>query len=274
MHSEREVIGASGGRVRLLDIEIDNVDKAEALQRIDGLVAARVPSLVVTPNVDVMMSLQQDAEYRRIYGEAALVLTDGVPLLWAARFLGTPIREKLSGSDVFHDVCALAAARGYRLFFMGGREGAAAEAARIMVARNPGLQVAGVLSPPFGFENDEREMAAVKKVLAEARPDILLLGLGSPKQEKWFDRYSRELGIPLTMGVGITFEYTAGMVPRAPRWMQAAGLEWSYRLWKEPRRLWRRYLVKDPGFFLLVLKARLKRGRNPTPRASGSAPSP
>ena len=134
------------------------------------------------------------------------------------------------------------------MFFLGGREGAAARAAEVMCRAHPGLQVAGVDRPPFGFERDRSECARIDAALTAARPDILLVGLGSPKQEKWADRNSERLGIPVTMGVGITFEYTAGMVQRAPRWMQRVGLEWMFRLAMEPGRLWRRYLLNDPSF--------------------------
>lgn len=245
-------------KVHLLGVEIDNVAKPEALERIARLVEAGRPSLVVTPNVDVLMSLRRDPDFRRIYAGAALVLTDGVPLLWAARFLGTPIREKLPGSSIFADICRMAAERGYRLFFMGGRPGAAQKAADVVRAAHPGVQVVGVYCPPMGFENDEAETARISGLLLESRPHILFLGLGSPKQEKWADRHCARLGIPVTMGIGITFEYTSGIVPRAPSWMQHAGLEWLFRLWKEPRRLWRRYLVNDPGFFWQVLRQKLE----------------
>jgi N-acetylglucosaminyldiphosphoundecaprenol N-acetyl-beta-D-mannosaminyltransferase len=247
-------------KVNLLGVHIDNIDRAGAMERIAALVRERRPSLVVTPNVDHLVNLQTDPEFQEIYRQAALVLTDGVPLLWAARFLGTPIREKLSGSDIFHDLCRLSAERGFRVFFMGGREGAAVVAAQLMRLEHPGLQIVGVYSPPFGFERDAAESARIDVMLTEARPDLLLLGLGAPKQEKWAARNSARLGIPVTVGVGITFEYTAGMVQRAPVWMQRVGLEWLFRLLMEPGRLWRRYLINDPKFFWLVLKQRLGRG--------------
>jgi N-acetylglucosaminyldiphosphoundecaprenol N-acetyl-beta-D-mannosaminyltransferase len=247
-------------KVNLVGVEIDNVDRAEALERISALVRERRPSLVVTPNVDHLVNLQGDPEFREIYRNAALVLTDGVPLLWAASFLGTPIREKLSGSDIFDDICRLAAERAFRVFFMGGREGAAVAASELMRRAHPGLQVVGVYSPPFGFERDAAESARIDSMLTDAQPDILLLGLGAPKQEKWAARNSPRLGIPVTVGIGITFEYTAGMVRRAPVWMQRVGLEWLFRLLMEPGRLWKRYLLSDPRFFWLVLKQRLGRG--------------
>jgi N-acetylglucosaminyldiphosphoundecaprenol N-acetyl-beta-D-mannosaminyltransferase len=140
------------------------------------------------------------------------------------------------------------------MFFLGGREGAAAGAAEVMCRAHPGLQVVGVYCPPFGFERSESESARIDAALTSARPDILLIGLGSPKQEKWADRNAARLGIPVAMGVGISFEYTAGMVQRAPVWMQRVGLEWMFRLAMEPARLWRRYLLNDPKFFWYVLR--------------------
>jgi N-acetylglucosaminyldiphosphoundecaprenol N-acetyl-beta-D-mannosaminyltransferase len=249
-------------KVNILGAEIDNVDRAGAMERIAALVRARRPSLVVTPNVDHLINLQADAEFREIYRQAALVLTDGVPLLWAARFLGTPIREKLSGSDIFRDMCRLSAEHGFRMFFMGGREGAADAAAGLMRLEYPGLQVVGVYSPPVGFEQDADESARIDALLTEAKPDLLLVGLGSPKQEKWAARNSLRLGIPVAVGVGVTFEYIAGIVRRAPVWMQRVGLEWLFRLFMEPARLWRRYLLNDPKFFWLVLKQRLGYGES------------
>jgi N-acetylglucosaminyldiphosphoundecaprenol N-acetyl-beta-D-mannosaminyltransferase len=243
-------------KVNILGAEIDNVDRAGAMERIAALVRARHPSLVVTPNVDHLINLRADPEFREIYRQAALVLADGVPLLWAARFLGTPIREKLSGSDIFGDMCRLSAEHGFRMFFMGGREGAADAAAGLMRLEYPGLQVVGVYSPPFGFEHDAVENARIDALLTAAKPDLLLVGLGSPKQEKWAARNSLRLGIPVAVGVGVTFEYTAGIVRRAPVWMQRVGLDWLFRLLMEPARLWRRYLLNDPKFFWLVLKQR------------------
>jgi N-acetylglucosaminyldiphosphoundecaprenol N-acetyl-beta-D-mannosaminyltransferase len=167
--------------------------------------------------------------------------------------------EKISGSDIFNDICRVGAEKGYRLFFMGGREGAAAQSAEIMQQRHPEIKVVGIYSPPMGFENNKEESDKIAKMVKKAKPDIMFLGLGSPKQEKWYDRFAADLGIPITMGIGITFEYTSGMVERAPVWMQKVGLEWFFRLIKEPKRLWKRYLINDPKFFWLVLKQRFRK---------------
>lgn len=241
-------------KVDLLGVGVDSVTMDGALEAMDRLIRERKPSYLVTPNVDVLVQLQKDRDFKRIYEGASLVVPDGVPLLWAARFLGTPLGEKVSGSDLFVRFCERAAAKGHRLYLMGAMPGVAAKAAEVLTVRYPGLKIVGTHSPSFGFEKNEAECDEIVRRIVEAAPDVLFIGLGSPKQEKWTDRYLARLGVPVTVGVGISFDYVAGTVRRAPRWMQGAGLEWAWRLAMEPRRLWKRYLVNDPVFFWLVLK--------------------
>jgi N-acetylglucosaminyldiphosphoundecaprenol N-acetyl-beta-D-mannosaminyltransferase len=192
-----------------------------------------------------------------MYKKAALVLPDGMPLLWAGRFLGTPLKAKISGSDLFPKLCGSAAQEGYRVFFLGGREDAALKAADELKRISPNLKVAGVYSPPFGFEKNEVEVENIIRMINKACPDILFVGLGSPKQEKFIFRFKDRLKVPVSIGIGVSFEFIAGMVKRAPVWMQYAGLEWFWRLLMEPKRLWKRYLIDNPVFFLLILKQKL-----------------
>jgi N-acetylglucosaminyldiphosphoundecaprenol N-acetyl-beta-D-mannosaminyltransferase len=203
------------------------------------------------------MKLQNDAEFRQIYDNASLVLADGMPLIWASKFLGTSLKEKISGSDLFPKLCKVAAEKGYRLFFMGGRPGAALKAAEVLRDRYPDIQIVGTYSPPFGFENDREENDKIVRAIKNAKPDILFVGLGAPKQEKWIYKYRNDYQVPMSIGVGVSFEFVSGMVKRAPLWMQRVGLEWFWRLMMEPKRLWKRYLVDDPVFFWLVLKQKL-----------------
>ncbi|MGE0708815.1 MAG: WecB/TagA/CpsF family glycosyltransferase [Planctomycetota bacterium] len=239
-------------RVELLGARIHDLAFGEALERISALVAADRRALVVTPNVDHLVRLERDVAFRAAYAAADLVLADGVPLLWACRLLGRPLRAKVSGSDLLPAYAELAAARGHRLYFLGGRPGAAVRAAQVLAARHAGLQVVGIDVPPVGFERDPRLDGAVMARVRAARPDVLFVGLGSPKQELWLAERRLELEVPVSIGVGGAFEMVAGLVPRAPRWMQRVGLEWAWRLAREPRRLWRRYLLEDPRFFALV----------------------
>ncbi len=243
-------------QVELLGVPVHNVTMEEAITRIELLIARGKPAHVVTPNVDHLVKLQHHASFRRAYDAAELVLADGMPLVWASRLLRSPLRAKVSGSDLFVAFAEVAAARGHRLYFLGGRPGAAAGAAEVLEGRHPGLRVCGVDAPPRGFERDPRLNAAVIARVRAARPDVLFVGLGAPKQELWIHGHREALGVPVSIGVGASFDFVAGMVRRAPGWMQQAGLEWLWRLLMVPRRLWRRYLVEDTAF-LYYLSAQL-----------------
>ncbi|MCK9276029.1 MAG: WecB/TagA/CpsF family glycosyltransferase [Syntrophales bacterium] len=246
-------------RIEICGMLIDNVSMSETVNRIKSFIRKKEPRMVITPNVDHVMKFQRNEAFRDVYRQAALVLADGMPLLWAARYLKTPLKEKVSGSDLFPLLCRVSAEKGYKVFFMGGRAGAADKAAELLSSRYPGLQIAGICCPPMGFEHDEEENRHVIECIKKARPDIVFVGLGAPKQEFWIHRYKKEYGAPVSIGIGVSFEFTAGMVKRAPVWMQHAGLEWSWRILMEPKRMWRRYLLEDTGFFLLIYKQKTKR---------------
>lgn len=242
----------------ILRTQIDNFAMNEAVRAIEEFTEKENPAFIVTPNVDHIMRLQDDAEFKKIYENADLVLADGMPLLWAARFLGTPLKEKISGSDLFPKLCEVAAKNGYKLFFLGGRPGAALKAAKDLRDRHPNIQIVGIYSPPFGFENDKEENDKIVKMIKDVKPDILFVGLGAPKQEKWIYKYRNVYQVPVSIGIGVSFEFVAGMVKRAPLWMQKAGLEWLWRIFMEPKRLWKRYLIDDMKFFWLVLKQKMR----------------
>ena len=246
-------------QVTICGVRIDNVTMEGTLDAIECLIKSRQPAYVVTPNADHMVKLQKDEEFRRIYEGASLVLADGMPILWAGLFLGTPLAEKVSGSDLVPKLCRRAAEKNFTLFFLGGREGAAARAKEVLEKKYPGLCVVGTYSPPVGFEKDAAESRKIEEMIRAAAPDVLLVGLGAPKQEKWISKNHQALAVPVSVGVGVTFEFIAGMVKRAPRWMQATGLEWSWRLLMEPKRLWKRYLVDDTAFFWFVFRQKLSR---------------
>jgi len=246
-------------RITLLGVTIDNIGWDEALAEIVRLVDQKIPSYIVTPNVDHLVRLQKDSHFREVYRKASLVLADGVPLLWGSKFLGTPIHTKVSGSDLLPRICEISVPRKYRLFFMGGREGAAAQAAIVLQNKYPGLKIVGHYCPPWGFEENEIENSKVLAAINEAKPDILLVGLGAPKQENWIYRYYEELNIPISIGIGVSFEFIAGIVKRAPLWMQRCGFEWLWRLIQEPKRLWKRYLIYDMEFFILLIKAKFQK---------------
>ncbi len=250
-------INLSTQKVNICGVNIDNVAFDDAIRIIDCFVERKVPTYVVTLNVNHIVILSQDNAFRQLYEGASLVLADGMPILWAAKFLGVPLKEKISGSDLFPRLCEVAAGKGYKLFLLGGKEGAAAKAAYILKAKYPVIQIAGVYCPPFGFENDAEENKKTIEMIRVAKPDILFVGVGSPKQEKWIYKHKDEYQVPVSIGIGATFDFVSGIVKRAPLWMQKIGLEWFWRLMMEPRRLWKRYLIDDPVFFWLVLKQKL-----------------
>ncbi|WP_236058665.1 WecB/TagA/CpsF family glycosyltransferase [Planococcus glaciei] len=214
---------------------------------------------VVTPNVDHIMKLQTDRKFLKIYESASLVLADGQPIIWAARYLNKPLKEKVSGSDLFPLVCGMAAREKLKVFFLGGQEGVAEEAARRLKAKYTELNVAGIYSPPFGFEKNVEENEKIIKLIVDAQPDILFVGLGAPKQEKWIYENLEKIRVPVSLGIGASFDFEAGIIQRAPAWMQKSGLEWFWRFSQEPKRLFRRYFVDDSKFLILLMKEKRKK---------------
>lgn len=241
-------------RIKFMNTEIDNLTMQEALEEIDNLIQTKTGAYVVTPNVDHIVQLERGGEIVDVYKNADLILTDGKPLLWIAKWYGTPIKEKISGSDLFPRLCDMAAKKGYKMYFLGAAEGVAAKAAENLKKRFKGLQIVGTYSPPFGFEKDHEEMEKIKEMIKEANPDILIVGLGCPKQEKFMYHHSKELGVPVSLGLGASFDFEAGNIKRAPKWMADHGLEWLFRITQDPKRMAKRYLVDDLLIFELAIK--------------------
>lgn len=241
-------------RMKFMNTEVDNLTMAEAIDRIDELIQEDKAAYVVTPNVDHIVQLERGGEIVDVYKNADLILTDGKPLIWIAKWYKTPIKEKVSGSDLFPRLCERAAQKGYRMYFLGAAEGVAAKAAENLKVKYPGLQVVGTYSPPFGFEKDEAEMAKIKQQIKECAPHILIVGLGCPKQELFMLHYRYELNVPVSLGLGASIDFEAGNVKRAPKWMADHGLEWLYRFFKEPKRMFKRYFVDDIKILKLARK--------------------
>ena len=249
-------------RMKFMNTEIDNLTMDETLEAIDLLVKENKSAYIVTPNVDHIVQLETNKELQAVYKNAALILTDGKPLLWIAKWYGTPIKEKISGSDLFPLLCDMAAKKGYKMFFLGAGEGIAAKAAENLAKRFKGLQVVGTYSPPMGFENDSTELEKIKSMIKTVTPDILIVGLGCPKQEKFMLNHCKELGVPVSLGLGASFDFEAGNIKRAPKWMANHGLEWLFRITQDPKRMAKRYLVDDRKIFGLALKYRKSAGNS------------
>lgn len=243
-------------RIKFMNTEIDNLTMDETLQTIEYLIKENRGAYVVTPNVDHIVQLETNDELKIAYKNASLILTDGKPLIWISKWYRTPIKEKISGADLFPRLCRMSAEKGYRMFFLGAAEGVAAKAAQNLAREYKGLQVVGTYSPPYGFENDLLELGKIKRMIQGANPHILIVGLGCPKQEKFMYAHCNELGVPISFGLGASFDFEAGNIRRCPKWISDIGFEWAYRITQDPKRLAKRYFVDDRKILILAFKYR------------------
>lgn len=232
--------------IEILGVEVDHVTSAEMLDALVGFVREGGGHQISTVNVEYLMIARRDAEFARVLRHSALRVPDSVGVLWAARWLGHPLRERVTGSDAIYGVAERCAREGFRLFLLGAGPGVARRVAEVLRERYPGLCVCGALSGSPRPE-DETELAAQVR---QARADVLLVAYPSAPQEKWIARNLERTGASVVMGVGASFDFCVGVQARAPRWMQQAGLEWFYRLLREPWR-WRRMLALPQAAWLV-----------------------
>lgn len=243
---------AAPRRWRLGGVVVDRVTFPEALAGVASLVEAGEGGTVFTPNVDHVAIAETDAGFRAAYEQASLALADGMPVVWASRLLRQRVPEKVSGSDLIVPLMSLAAARGWRIYIVGGAEGVAARASELLCGRFPDLHVVGAEGPRVEIGDPPVCDAGLLERIRQARPDVVLVALGSPKQELWAHQARQALRPAVLVAVGAGVDFVAGVARRCPHWMSSSGLEWIYRLGREPRRLWRRYLVRDRRFVPVV----------------------
>jgi N-acetylglucosaminyldiphosphoundecaprenol N-acetyl-beta-D-mannosaminyltransferase len=256
--SEPKRFASSSGQILhhvwIMGTKVHDVTYDEALQAIRHFVLAGGPHQVITTNPEFVMEARNDLDFASTINDAALVIPDGIGLVWASRFLGFPIRQQVTGTDLVYKLMALAAAEGWRVFLLGAAEGVAHRAATMLEAMNPGLQIAGTYS---GFPYPRHDEATISIINEAGHIDILLVAYGAPAQDKWIARNQSRLEIPVAIGVGGVFDFISGRVKRAPAWMRRFGLEWLFRLINQPWR-WRRQLAL-PRFVVAVLALRLGR---------------
>lgn len=224
---------------------------AQTVDLVGRLIRAGKPRYFITANLHYAMLTSQDPRLPAVNDEAAFIVADGMPLVWASGWRSERLPERVAGSDLVPALCAQAASHGQRVFFLGGAPGIADEAARRLRQRCPGLQIAGVEAPPFRTLSAAEENAMMDRIRA-ARPDLLFIAFGQPKGEVWMAQHYQALGVPVSVQIGASLDFLAGKVPRSPLWIQRIGFEWAYRLSREPGRLTSRY-ARNAWFALRML---------------------
>lgn len=254
----------------MMGVPFDQVSTTQTLEIISEMIASGRPHLLATANVDFLAQVQEDEALRRILLEADLIVCDGTPLIWMSKWLGDRLPERVAGSDLVPLLLDLAAARGYRVFFLGGRDEVVAVAETKIKERWPALQIAGIYSPPFA-PLAQMDHADICRRVRETKADMLFVSFGCPKQEKWLAMNFQAAGVPVAIGVGATIDFLAGAVKRAPVWMRRTGTEWIFRILQEPRRLagryWKDIRIVGPGLLrqLVTMGSRGNQGQAPPP---------
>jgi len=241
-------------RLRIGSVWVDVLTFQETLREIERLVDRKQGGSVFTPNVDHVVKASMNTPFREAYDRVSLSVADGMPLIWASPLLGCPLPERVAGSDLLMPVLELAARHKWRVYLLGGAPGVAPAVARLLTDQM-GITVAGWDDCRIDQNGSDADGSSFERARA-ARPDIIFVALGPPKQELWIDKARDLVGPAVSLGVGASLDFLVGKYKRAPRWMGRVGLEWAYRLAQEPRRLWRRYLVEGPRFLGIVAATR------------------
>lgn len=241
-------------RQRFMNIFIDNVTVDQAVRHIEKCIEERKFVQVITPNVDQIVRIEWDNYFKRICEDSDLLLVDGSPLMWIARLYGTPFKQKIPGSDLFLVLCDRAAKMNYKIFLLGAAEGVANKAAVNLRKKYRGINVVGTYSPPVGFEKDQTEIKKIDDMLLESGADLLFVGMGVPKQDIFIYENMSKYKIPVSLSIGGTIDFVAGVQKRAPRWVNKIGFEWFYRFLHDPKRLFKRYFIDDMKIIGLAFK--------------------
>lgn len=240
-------------RVDVLGVQISAIDLDMAVATVGNWIERRQRTYVCVTGVHGVMESQRDPALLEIHNRSGMTTPDGMPMVWAGKRAGASWMSRVYGPDLMLAVLAVAESRGWSSYFYGGAPGTPEKLAASLKARFPGLRVAGTHSPPFGAMSVEEDATAVAAINASGA-DLVWVGLSTPKQERWMAEHRSMLEPPVLLGVGAAFDFHAGLMRQAPVWMQRNGLEWAYRLCREPRRLWKRYLRNNPAFVLKLVR--------------------
>jgi len=262
-------LASERSKINILNLAIDNLSMLELLEQLHS-------GVVLTPNVDHLMKLQKDPDFLKIYALADYKVCDSQVLMYASRFLGTPFKEKVSGSDFFPRFCDFHKDNdAITVFLLGGAEGVAEKAGSKINSKINRDIVIGTHSPSFGFEKDEQECLEIVEMINQSGATVLAVGVGAPKQEKWIYKYKHKLHhVKIFLAVGATIDFEAGVTKRAPKWMSQMGIEWLFRIYCDPQRLWKRYLIEDLPFFWLLLQQKLGIYPQPSVESVGRRDTP
>lgn len=250
----------SDSRVNILGIHVSAISADDVLHRIEEWIESGARTHVCVCDMNSLLAAREDSALRDFYNSSGLTLPDGMPLVWAGRAAGFQDIERVCGPDLFPAVLSQSVSRGWRHYLLGGAEGVADRLAQRCRQDFPGVKIVGTESPPFRDLTEGEKRKLVDRINA-SQADILWVGLGAPKQERWMAEYRRNIDPAVLIGVGAAFNFQVGDIRRAPKWMQGRGLEWAFRLQQEPKRLWRRYLFGIPRFSLGLLQQPPRRVR-------------
>jgi len=242
-------------RIKIAGCPIDVIDKSGTLKYVEASIKQGWQSRHGFVNAGKIVQIQSNAELLEAISTCDLICADGMAVVWASRYLGSPLPERINGTNLMLDLVRLSHMKGYRLYMLGARPEVIEAAAKIFLADYPGIELVGWHHGYFSEEEESQIAASIRKL----RADIVLVGMGTPQKEFWLKRNVPRIGAAFSMGVGGSFDVIAGVVKRAPTWAQDAGMEWFWRLLQEPRRMWRRYLIGNSYFIWLVARQKLRR---------------
>ena len=244
--------------VNILGVNISNVTIHDAIGNIKKYIKCGNKNYrIYTPNTDLIVKSIKDKNFRNILNNSDLNVADGMPLVWASMFFGTPIKEKVAGSDLFFKICKTASIEGYTIFLLGSLNDIALEAKKKLENLYPKIKIINAYSPSLGFEKNDCEVKEAIRLINESEPDILFVGFGSPKGEHFISKYSSEYKAKVSIGIGASIDFAAGVKKIPPQFLKKLGFAWLWRLCEEPKRLWRRYLIDDMKFFYYILRQKL-----------------
>lgn len=247
----------SDKRYQILNTQVDALTMEETINEIEKIIESRIPTQHVVVNASKVNLMREDSELREIVNSCPLINADGASILWAAKKLGVPITERVTGIDLFLNLVKLSEEKGYKIYLFGAKEEVVNKVEKILKEKYPKIRIVGKRNGYFK-EEDEPEMV---KNMKESGADIMFVAFSSPKKEYWINKYLQELNIPFVMGVGGSFDVIAGQTKRAPKWMQDHGLEWFYRFIQEPRRLWNRYVIGNGKFIKYTYQCKREQNR-------------